>query len=314
MHATEYFKRLFAREIPVVVDNPEYIASLKGRGFEVLEYGEVDFRERRDPCFVLFTRSASHEEFLQLWDEVPAITAHLSLTKFDLTPETIEYSIDQFLGIDFAATLERRAAFYDSLLSCDNVEVVPPQGPLMCAMGEEVELADRADEMTPGFLYSVSEFLEASVVNLAADRSSFILDGEFAFDGLIYLCNNPGLRAEVGELFKEWVRLASKGSNSATFVNNAITRFVLGGVDVTQRLLEVTGGKERGSSATEFAFGCVDYELESQEWWRNSVMHESFHGIHVGIGMGQQIPHFDLIARGAAARFITEPRPDEAAS
>ncbi len=35
-------------------------------------------------------------------------------------------------------------------------------------------------------------------------------------------------------------------------------------------------------------------------------MHESVHGVHVGIGMGQNIPHFDLIAREAEGRFITE--------
>ena len=97
---------------------------------------------------------------------------------------------------------------------------------------------------------------------------------------------------------------AGVGGNSASFVDNAMTRLVLGGVDQTAQMRELTAGKERGSAATEFAFGCVDYDLEKQDWSRNSVMHESFWGVHVGIGMGQEIPHFDLIARRAGCRYI----------
>ncbi|WAS91506.1 hypothetical protein [Nannocystis punicea] len=305
MQATTFFKRLFDRTMPVLVDDARHLPFLARRGFTARPIGDFDFASTTaQPVFVIFTEAAAHEAFLQRWGEIPGITAHLSLAKFDTSPEIIEYSIDQLLDIDFAATLARRSAHYDAILSCDYAEVTPPHGPLRCSMGESVEIANRDDEMEPGWLYSVSEFLEASLVNIERDRSTFCLDGEFAFDGLIYLFNNPELRSRVGWMLEEWVRLAARGGNSATLVGNSVTRLTLGGLDRTEQLLELTGGKERQSAATEFAFGCVDYSLAAQDWSRNSVMHESFWGIHVGIGMGQDIPHFDLIARRAECRHL----------
>lgn len=314
MHANTYFQRLFEREMPVFIDDAMHLPILARRGFTARPMEAFDAAHTAtQPAFIVFTEAAAHGAFLQRWGEIPGITAHLSLAKFDTSPEVIEYSIDQFLGIDFAATLARRSAYYDAILSCDCAEVTPPNGPLMCAMGESVEIANRDDEMEPGWLYSVSEFLEASLVNIECDRSTFCLDGEFVFDGLIYLFNNPELRGQAGRMLDEWARLAARGGNTATLVDNSVTRLVLGGIDQTARLMALTRGRERQSAATEFAFGCVDYDLAAQDWTRNSVMHESFHGVHVGIGMGQEIPHFDLIARRAECRYIQLDRatPDE---
>ncbi|MBK8266368.1 MAG: hypothetical protein IPK80_34205 [Nannocystis sp.] len=292
--------------MPLFIDDAAHLPMLARRGFMARPMTDFDAaKTTTQPAFIVFTRAAAHEAFLQRWGEIPGITAHLSLAKFDTSPEVVEYSIDQLLHVDFAATLTRRAAYYDAILSCDSAEVLPPKGPLMCAMGDSVEIANRDDEMAPGWLYSVSEFLEASLVNIECDRSTFCLDGEFAFDGLIYLFNNPELRERAGRTLDEWSRLAARGGNTATLVNNSLTRLVLGGVDETSRLMDLTRGRERERAATEFAFGCVDYDLAAQDWTRNSVMHESFDGVHVGIGMGQEIPHFDLIARRAACRYIS---------
>jgi len=289
----------------VLVDDVRHLPFLARRGFSARALAGFDFAATAaQPAFVVFTEAAAHEAFLQRWGEIPGITAHLSLAKFDVSPEVIEYSIDQFLDIDIAATLARRSAYYDALLSCDSAEVRPPHGPLLCAMGQSVEIANRDDELAPGWLYSVSEFLEASLVNIECDRSTFCLDGEFGFDGLIYLFNNPELRGRAGRTLAAWAQLVTRGDNRATLVANSVTRLVLGGVDQTEQLLGLTRGRERGSAATEFAFGCVAYDLATQDWSRNSVMHESFHGIHVGIGMGQEIPHFDLIARHAECRYL----------
>ena len=48
---------------------------------------------------------------------------------------------------------------------------------------------------------------------------------------------------------------------------------------------------------------CVEYPLR-QDWSRNSLLHESVNGVHVGVGMSQLIPHVDFIARGAECRFV----------
>ena len=305
MHAIQYFKRLFGHGMPVLIDDIRHLPFLQRRGFSARALAGFDFGATlTEPVFVVFTEAAAHEAFLQRWGEIPGITAHLSLAKFDTSPEGIEYSIDQFLSVDIPATLARRSAYYDAILSCDSAEVRLPNGPLLCSMGESVEIANRDDEMEPGWLYSVSEFLEASLVNIERDRSTFCLDGEFAFDGMIYLFNNPELRGRFGPMLAEWVRLATRGGNSARFVDNSITHLTIGGTDQTDRFHKLTRGKERQGAATEFAFGCVDYALSDQDWSRNSVMHESFWGVHVGIGMGQDIPHFDLVARRAECRYI----------
>jgi len=305
MRAIHYFERLFGRDMPVLIDDVRHLPFLARRDFSALPLAGFDFGHTlTEPVFVVFTEASAHAAFLQRWGEIPGITAHLSLAKFDSSPEGIEYSLDQFLGVDIPATLARRSAYYDAVLSCDNAEVAPPHGPLMCSMQESVEIANRDDEMEPGWLYSVSEFLEASLVNIERDRSTFCLDGEFSFDGLIYLFNNPDLRECFGPMLAEWMRLATRGGNSALFTANSLTHLTLGGLDRTHQLHELTRGRERQSAATEFAFGCVDYDLADQDWTRNSVMHESFWGVHVGVGMGQEIPHFDLIARRAECRYL----------
>jgi hypothetical protein len=305
MQATDYFQRLFARELVVLVDDVRYCAYLERQGFRARALADFDFAATpHAPVFVIFTLADAHERFLARWGEIPGVTVHLSLAKFDTSPQIIEYSIDAFLAIDMPDTLARRRDYYQAVLSCDDAEVLPPHGRLLCRMGENVEIANRDEVLEPGWLYSVSEFLEASLVNIERDRSTFCLDGEFVFDGLIYLFNNPQLRDAVGPLLDAWQRLATGGHNSARFVDNAMTQLVLGGVDQTAQLRELTASKERGSAATEFAFGCVDYDLDKQDWSRNSVMHESFWGVHVGIGMGQEIPHFDLIARRAECRYL----------
>lgn len=305
MHATSFFERLFARAMPVLVDDPRHAPMLARHGFTARPIDGHDFTvDPEAPRFMLFTEAEPHERFLQRWGEIPGITAHLVLAKFDTSPEMIAYAVEQFLTIDFAATLARRSARYEGVFGSDSAEVVGPHGPLLCTLGEAVEIANRDDEMEPGWLYSVAEFLEASFVNIEHDRSTFTLDGEFAFDGLVYLFNNQELRARAEPILAAWLRDAVRGGNSASFVANAMTRLRIGGVDRTAQLHAMIGERERRTAATEFAFGCVDYDVASQDWSRNSVMHEGVDGIHVGIGMGQEIPHFDLIARGARCRYL----------
>jgi len=231
---------------------------------------------------------------------------HLALAKFDASPRGIEYSLSQLLSVDFFDTLARRGKFYDDLLSCDEVDVVSPHGVLCCRFGGAVEVANNDVEMEPGWMYSVAEFFESSIVNLEADRSSFTVNGDFGFDGLIYLCNKDELRAQWGRALDELVRLSTSGHNVATFVENQIVRLVVGGQDKTALLLELITGKERQGSATEFALGCVDFPL-AQDWTINSVMHESTNGAHVGIGMGREIPHIDFIAKRPDLRFRQSP-------
>ena len=159
------------------------------------------------------------------------------------------------------------------------------------------------DTLEQGFLYSVAEFLEASVVNLEGERSTFWVEGEFPFDGFIHLSNSAALKERWGGMLDEFMRRSREGANLVRFADNVIDRLVVGGVDVTSALAALSQGEERGMAATEFGLGCADAEA-AEPFGVNSLLHKSAGGAYIGIGKGLRIPHIDFIARGATIRFI----------
>ncbi|AKT38411.1 hypothetical protein [Chondromyces crocatus] len=303
MDVLEYFERLKNRELAFVLDDLQLSDMVTRRGFSVIPFDDFDLaREDHPPAFVLVTRLDYHGKLMQAWETAKGISSHLSLAKFDTSPKSVEYSLDQLLSMDFAETLKRRGDYYDSVASTNRMEVVTPGAVLTCDFGNEIEIANNDVEMQKGWLYSVAEFFETSVINLEADRSSYTLNGDLCFTGLIYLCNRPDLKERASATMDELMRMSTRGRNVVSFVDNQIVRMELGGVDMTATLRELIVGKEREGSSTEFAMGCVEYPL-AQDWTINSVMNEGSHGIHVGVGMGKEIPHMDFIAKGAELRI-----------
>ncbi len=306
MDAHTYFQRLITRELPFIIDDEKWRPLVAQYGFPVSHFDDADFlAEGAAPSFAMITRLDYHAKLMAGWEAAKSISSHLALAKFDTSPAVVAYTLEQLLSIDFRDTLARRAAYYDSLLSCKDAQVVTAAGVLTCRFKDEIEVANSDIELAPGWLYSIAEFLESSIVNLEADRSSFSLSGDFGFDGLIHLCNKEALRNRVGAALDELLALSTRGGNVVSFQDNHIVRLVVGGQDRTELLRELTVGKERESSATEFALGCVEFPLR-QDWSLNSVMHESANGAHVGIGMGREVPHIDFIAKGAELRFLTQ--------
>lgn len=307
MDANEYFALLKNRKLPFVIDDEQWREVLVAQGFSVRHFDDSDFLgSQEEPSFALLTRLDYHAKLMTRWSEAKTVSSHLAVAKFDTSARAIEYSLSQLLSVDFPDTLARRTRYYEALVSCQDAEVVTAAGVLKCSFRDEIEVANNDIEMQPGWLYSIAEFFESSIVNLESDLSSFSLTGDFAFDGLIYLCNKEPLKNRVGATLDELMRLSTAGGNAVTFADNRITRLVIGGQDKTALLRDLTTGKERESSATEFALGCVDFPLR-QDWSINSVMHESSNGAHIGIGMGREIPHMDFIAKGAELRFLGPP-------
>ncbi|PCE32925.1 hypothetical protein BZL54_08120 [Burkholderia ubonensis subsp. mesacidophila] len=155
--------------------------------------------------------------------------------------------------------------------------------------------------MLAGWLYSIAEFFEASIVNLNKDRPSFAVDGTFSFDGLIYLCNNATLKRKYYDFFNEMMLACSHGENRIDFSDNTAQTIVIGGSDVTREFREMFCGLERGLAATEFALGCADYD-RPVDWGINSLLNEGVRGAHIGIGMGAEMPHIDFISTHAKLR------------
>jgi hypothetical protein len=303
MDAFEYFDLFTSRKMPFILDEPRLAGFVEQQGFRVVAFDEYDFVDpKAETHFVLLTRPDCHERMMTFWEKTTGISTHLALSKFDTSLASLEYSLKHFLSVDFVDTVKRRAACYDAMLSCDSVDIITRAGSMQCKFREEVEVANADIQMEPGWLYAVSEFFESSIVNLAAPQSSYTLNGDFAFDGMVYLCNNPDLKERWGKEMDDLLRLAQTGNNVATLADDQVMRLVVGGVDKSDVLAAMTTGNERERATTEFAMGCVRYP-NAQDWSINSVMHEGSDGVHVGIGMGKQIPHIDFIAKGAERKY-----------
>jgi hypothetical protein len=301
--AETYFALLQNREIPIIIDDERIRGCVTELGFSAIHYDHFEFLSERKPFFVLLSTLQYHDKLMELWNRINTVVSHVALAKFDNSTECIDYSLKQFLSIDYQDTLRRRAEYYERVLSCNHVDVVTPAGVLTCHLNEAIEVANDDMGMKPGWLYSAAEFLETSIVNLESGRSSFWLEGRFSFDGIVYLFNNEALRAEYGSTFDSLLRSTQRGNNYIEYQDNTMARVVVGGEDITDMFTRLIRGKERESAPSEFAFGCVNYG-PAQNWGLNSLMHESSHGVHVGVGMSQQIPHVDFIAKGAVCRFV----------
>ncbi|MCB9528824.1 MAG: hypothetical protein R3F65_24710 [bacterium] len=304
MNVRQYFERIHQRDVTLVVDDAMVGERLARHGFDRVLFDAHDFsRPDARPVLMVLSTLAGHDRLADLWDVSAGIVAHLALAKFDRSIEAVDYSFDQFLRIDLPDALDRRAGVYAHALRADRVEVTTRAGVLTARFADEVEVANADEIMEPGWLYSVAEFFEASIVNVEADRSSFTVDGVLGFDNFIYLCNKESIREMAGPLFAEMVAKSTRGDNVAWFEDNCLTRLRIGGEDVSDRMMPVFAGKGRGLSATEFAFGCVALD-GSQDWTINTPMHEGARGVHVGLAMGLEAPHCDFIARDAKCRYL----------
>lgn len=304
MNVRDYFERVHARDVHLLVDDPAVGERLARHGFDLKSLDDHDFADPGErPALMVLSTLAGHDKLAELWDVSTGTVAHLALAKFDNSIDTVDYSFEQFLKIDLPRALDYRSDVYAHALRADRIEVETAAGVLTARFGDEVEVANADEVMQSGWLYSVAEFFEASIVNVEADRSSFVVDGVLGFDNFIFLCNKPSIKAMAGPLFQEMVERSTKGGNVAWFEDNCLTKLHIGGADVSDRMLPIFEGKGRGLSATEFAFGCVTLD-GSQDWTKNTPMHEGALGVHVGLAMGLDAPHCDFIARGAAVRYL----------
>lgn len=307
MEASEYFERLKNRSLPIIVDDPALKSFVSPHGFPVIPFDDFDFQSGEPTAaLMLLTQHSYHDKLKALWNNTPHVLSHLALAKFDNSFPTVEYSFSRFIATDFPDTLRLRKHYYAELIAAPRVEVITDAGTMTCTFTDTVEIANQDEELKPGWLYSVAEFFEASIINLAGDGSSYRLDGPFGFEGFIYLCNSVALAESTRQPLNQLSECARRGNNVLWFENNHVTRVRLGGEDMTETFMSLVQGKERGAASTEFAIGCVQSEMP-HDWHFNSLLHESAHGVHVGVGMARQIPHMDFISPGARCRFLSTP-------
>ena len=304
MDAHTYYGLLSRRELPVVVDSAAAGPELSQRGFTTIAFDDFDFSAPASPAvLIVLTDLERNRQMLSHWKTVQAIVCHLALAKFDSAAHGLRYALDQLLAVDIAATLARRAAHYESLLSCQRMEVQSAGSTLVCHLRDELEIPNMDSALRPEWLFSVTEFLESSMVNLDGERSSFWVEGELQFAGLAHLCNSAAQKAEYASFLQEIRLLSAGGQNKIVFADNTVVRLILGGKDRSDLLQATFSGKERGTAVTEIGLGCADFSGPA-DWRISSPMHKVRQGAYVGVGMGWQLPHLDFIAPGATCRFV----------
>jgi hypothetical protein len=308
IEASEYFEQLRAGRVVIVVDDPAAAAAL-GELVELRELGELvalaDYDllvEHERPALVVATRLDTVDALYERWDDAPALFTHLSLARYDPREQATREAAIALCSVDFGSALARRAERYDALCSSDAIEIMTSAGRLRIECADELEIANMSTQVRPRWLQAVSEFLEASVVNLESERSSFRVDGALAFAGFASLVNVAALGERFSAPLQELRRAAAaSGDNRVEFVDNRLTRVIIAGVDVSARFCAMLGDDHRGGSALEFGFGCAALH---PDWSINSPLHKCCNGVFVGVGTGHLAPHLDFVAPAAQLRFI----------
>lgn len=307
MNTADFLNALKNREMLLVADDPQATATLSDFGFgRIAQFDDFDFAGNTAPLMAVLTRYESqHRMNQELWDNCGSVFVHFTTAKFDPAPEVLRYSLERLFAIpDYAAMLAQRDAFYDQALSASRIDVHSGDGQVLTGiLNDEVEAANFDSELEAGWLYSLAELLETSIVNSEANRSSFTAHGRMAFHGIIHLENSRELKDDAAELVAEMTRLTQEGQNLVECEDNSVVRLVLGGRDYTDTLNQWYRGTDRELSLVEFAFGVVDHP-STPDWRMNSILNEGARGVHAGIGMGMQVPHIDFVSSGAELRFV----------
>ncbi|MEB0011495.1 hypothetical protein QN379_05640 [Glaciimonas sp. Gout2] len=304
MHFIDYFKALKDRELTCLYDSMPVYESLRRQGFRnLVAFDRFDFSIEK-PCFAIISLYETHDKLKVLWDTSRAYVSHIAVAKFDNSIASIDYALERMLAVDVAKAIHYRNQVYEAFSVSDIVHIQRGATDVRCTLGDELEIANCDLELSGGWFYSIAEWFEASVVNMESERSSFSLAGTLEFDGLIYLANNPELKKKCHKDADRLLQLVSQGKNLVTFENNKLVSLIAGGQDETACLQRMFERDRREMSATEFAFGCVEHD--AIQWNINSLLNESTYGMHIGIGMGQQAPHIDFIAKGLSFDNCTQ--------
>lgn len=122
-------------------------ALLGARGFEVIAADATDpYAPPASPLLWVPRRFETHDLLLEMWDDAPGVRAHYSLIRHD---GPLGYALDHLLGVDIAATIERRGMLWHRLDDSAAVTISTAGGTLTCTFGEALEAAQPGERVEP---------------------------------------------------------------------------------------------------------------------------------------------------------------------
>ncbi|MBN3893779.1 MAG: hypothetical protein HWQ41_00250 [Nostoc sp. NOS(2021)] len=299
MHIINFYQALLNHKIPILVDSEQIASYFREQGYKTIFFDDYDFATKQT-VFVVISDYYYHDRLIQISHTSESSLIHLLAVRYDTNPQVIAYSFEQLLSCNITQALELRAKAYEQIAEVENeLYLFDDRGSkLKCFLSENLEVINTADELEPGWFYSISEILESGIVNIQSNKSSFSVDGTYFFDGIIYACANLQVR-ERNQDFLTYLleKVASSQEKYINIEDNSIMRLVLDGRDETSILLDMDYGLERNLSFTEIGFGCNTRIAKNLNWQINSIMNQGVHGMHIGIGMAQKSPYIDFISQ-----------------
>lgn len=304
MQLTDLYNELLNNQLPIYTDSKQVVSLLDKRGLNNCHFTEsFDFISSASKAFVIPTTYEFQQQSNQLWQQkFASILLLFSAVKFDNSVMAIDYTLEQFLGLNLADLLIKRQDFYKQIANSSSLTIKSAESStLSVRLSDKLETANFDEILKPGWQYSFAEICEASIVNIKEDKSSFCCDGKFSFDGIIYTIGNQANRERNQD---KLIRLTQAINNARQkyllIEDNQIKSLVLDDKDQTNLLTAMDYAElERGLAITELAFGCnTQLHPNIINWQLNSVANEGVYGTHLGIGMANKCPHIDFIKAG----------------
>lgn len=299
MNVRYFYQLLAQKQIPVITDTSELYRHFSSRSYEVVLFENYDFTQNR----VVLAVISGYDCYTQLLDRANSslsTVVHLAAVRYDESLEAIFYAFDRMLECKIEKILERREQIYDEIAnSSEGLHLIDARGSnLKCCLSEILEVVNNEDTLREGYFYSISEFLEASIVNIQGNKSSFSLDGTFFFDGTIHASTLQSTKLRNKEALCHLSEAVTLGRTKYLEIkDNSIHRLIVDDRDRTNLLLNLDLDSERKLSITEMGFGCDPTLIDNVDWTINSIINRVIPGMHLGVGTAYHCPYVNFVSQ-----------------
>jgi hypothetical protein len=299
MLVADYFDRLAAREVPIIVDTYQAAKVVARHGFTALPCHNRDYLPG-DIRFALRLRCMQGNDALDhaVAQHANAIVTYLTTTPYDTGESALDYSMSRLRTLCMQKTLERRSVHYLSLLTCRTPVLHTAGHRLTCHLDDPIERCKAIASLRAGQLYAVKDFLSLPIVRRSTCESSTVLDGDFAFDGLAYHFASPTGKRITEPFFAEIMGRCTRGRNRLVIKENVLACVVVNGDDVTSEFSHALGLQHTRMEVSELVLGCGDFGLPTN-WRINSPLNEGTYGACVTVGIGVDAPTVAFVSEGA---------------
>ncbi|WP_162999512.1 hypothetical protein [Burkholderia sp. Nafp2/4-1b] len=299
MLATDYFDRFLAREMPIIVDTHQAERAAIRHGFTALS--RYDMPEGIEAALQLRCGAESATDAQVLSEGANVIVAYLAVAPYECSDIALDYSILRLGSLCMHNTLERRSLNYLLLLSSRTLLLCCRGYTLACYLGDEIEHRGDIFSMREGRCYAIGEFMRLPIIARSRRRSSAALDGDFAFDGVVYRVGAPMLKSRQEIFLGELMDRCADGDNRLLVRENEISRVIVNNVDITDEFMRQLISRHEYLDIGEFSLGCADFEVPAN-WKINSSLNEGTVGASISIDVGSNMSRITFVSAGASLR------------